>query len=129
MGGRKGLRKKAKQWSVVTPIPIMHRKAHISQGFKQGLQIGCEGSQMTSRPQFPPYGIKKLWFLTLWGVTSPYEKLLAMYPHSPKIHILTNLCIQFQGVWGISNSNPRFLGSKPMDWAIAVFLQLKKNYK
>lgn len=65
-GERKGLRKKAKQWSVVTPISIMHRKAHISQGFEQGLQIGCGGSQMTSGPQFPPCGIENLW-LTLWG--------------------------------------------------------------
>lgn len=54
---------------------------------------------MTSRPQFPPCGIKKLWFLTLGGgVTSPFENLLVMDPHSPEMHIPTNFCVQFQGV-------------------------------
>lgn len=71
--GKKRLRKEAKHWSVVPRIPIMHKKAHISQGFKQGLRIGCEGSQMTSRPQFPPYGINKLWFLTLQGWYLPLK--------------------------------------------------------
>lgn len=72
MGKGKDSGKKPSQWSVVTPISIMHRKAHISQGFKQGLQIGCEGSQMTSRPQFPPCGIERLW-LTLWGWHLPLK--------------------------------------------------------
>lgn len=128
-GERKGLRKKAKQWSVVTPISIMHRKAHISQGFKQGLQIGCEGSQMTSRPQFPPCWHREIVVNSL-GVTSPFETLLAMDPHPPKMHIPTNFCIQFQGVWGFPTPiQGSWVPKKSMDWAMAVFLQIRKFYK
>lgn len=70
---RKDSEKKPSSGVLLPPIPIMHKKAHISQGFKQGLRIGCEGSQMTSRPQFPPYGINKLWFLTLQGWYLPLK--------------------------------------------------------
>lgn len=132
-GERKGLRKKkkAKQWSVVTPISMMHRKAHISQGFKQGLQIGGEGSQMASRPQFPPCGMERLW-LTLWGgwVTSPLETLLAMDPHSPKMHIPTDFWIQFQGVWGFPTPIQGSLGFKKNRWIgqMAVFLQIRNFF-
>lgn len=64
---RKDSEKKPSSGVLLPRIPNMHKKAHISQGFKQGLRIGCEGSQMTSRPQFPPYSMNKLWFLTLQG--------------------------------------------------------------
>lgn len=83
----------------------MHRNSSHIQGFNQGLQTGHEGSQMTSRPQFPPYGIKKLWFLTLGGgVTSPFEILLVMDSHPPKMYI--SAYYFRESVW-IANSNPR----------------------
>lgn len=60
---------------------------------------------MTSRPQFPPCGIKKLRFLTLGGgVTSPFEILLVMDSHPPKTYI--SAYYFRESVW-IANSNPR----------------------
>lgn len=114
----------------------MHRKAHISQGFKQGLQIGCGGSQMTSGPQFPPCGIEKLWS-TLFGEEArgrggchlPLNTCWRwMDPHSPKMHIPTASCIRFRGGdLGIPNSNPRFLRFKIDGLGeLLFFLQIRK---
>lgn len=69
--------------------PLCIETAHISQGLKRGLQIGYEGSQMTSRPQFPPCGIKKNCQQLFW-ITVPFENLLAMDHQSRNMHIPTN---------------------------------------
>ena len=124
-GERKDSEKKPSSGVLLPRIPITHKKAHISQGFKQGLQIGCEGSQMTSRPQFPPYGINKLWFLTLQGWDLPLKTCWRwiLIPEKRTVPLIS--AYNFRE-FGISNSNPRFPDSKSTDWAIAVFLQLKK---
>lgn len=95
----------------------MHRTAHISQGFKQGLRIGCEGSQMTSGLSFLLV-TKEMWFLILLG-HSPQWKLAGDGFSFSKMHIPPNFCIQFQGVWG---SPPPIQGFQVQNPRIGQFL-------
>lgn len=106
--------------------PLCTETAHISQGFNQGLQIGCEGSQMTSRPQFPPCSIKKSWFLTLGGgVTSPFENLLLKILIPLKCTFPLISAYHFREFVWLANSNPSLkiqgLGNTK------IFLELKKK--